>query len=875
MNYVFVGQCAQIYIATELMSDTPIFSRKGKQYQISHQMKYSRSLVATLLMSGGLLQLSPLALAAGTAATTAIDNTANATYEDPTAPGTVIDATSNKVTVTVAEVSGITLTSGSITSATGAATVTITPGEKVYYNYTITNVGNSPTQFHIPGVVTITGPGTPTLNNLATNPSPVEYSTDGGVTWTPVPTGGLDTVSTPVNGTVLVRVGVTVNSSTGSSLDVRLGNSPIDDISQPKATSGAFDDVYTVGGAPVNGQSESSTILKGAVGSTVQNAALATILLTRTGASDNNTPAILTDDVISYKLDLRVENTSPQTGITPVPLAGTKDISVDGALAKRILISNAVPVGTELTGAVSAPTGWTAVYTTSPIGTIANAATWTTARPATGVTRIGFVSAVGAEVADNSTVTGFTFNVKTNSTTVITANAYTINSIAQVFGSTSGSDASIVIYDESGDQTPNNYTSPTINPLTATSLKATSTGAATVADYGVDTLNTNSGTDTSGTIASTGEVNQYNNTYVAPTAKSLLNGPSGSPTAQGPDATNTLSNNFDFTNKSSAIPVGTLPGNTIDPDKVTFTNTVLNNGTTTSNIALLPELMALNNLPLLTEVKISTAAGQSATYKLTANGFEFVALSGTGTSNGVAISATQPVVLENVAVNTPANYQVEVNLPIGTALSTDPTVAKGFGVVINAFIGGTVSASANGVATVTSPDASNKTIDRVYTGFIQLVKETRILQNGTNKPPVRPQDVLFSQANKVPGLGNIIEYRITFKNVSEAQVGSGNAVLNASNLTIIEDGTNAVNSWAKDGDANGILDTSNVQNSAQNDNLNPGTTTLFKGPAGNQITTTEQSGLNAASDVTKYVNKITNQVAPTSTGSFTFQRVLN
>ena len=32
VNYVFVDQCAQIYIATELMSDIPIFSRKGKQY---------------------------------------------------------------------------------------------------------------------------------------------------------------------------------------------------------------------------------------------------------------------------------------------------------------------------------------------------------------------------------------------------------------------------------------------------------------------------------------------------------------------------------------------------------------------------------------------------------------------------------------------------------------------------------------------------------------------------------------------------------------------------------------------------------------------------------------------------------------------------
>jgi hypothetical protein len=841
-------------------------------------MKYSRSLVATLLLSGGLLQLAPLAFAAGTAAGQPIDNTANATYEDPTAPGTIIDATSNKVTVTVAEVSGITVTSGAITPSTGTGAATLTPGNTVYYNYTLTNVGNSPTQFHIPGVVTISGPGTPVLNALATNPSPVQYSTDGGVTWLDVPTGGLDTLATakiPVNGTVLVRVGVTVNSNTGTSLDVRLGNSPSYDISQPKATSGSFDDVYTVGVAPVNGESESSAILKGAIGSTVKNAALATVLLTRTGVSDNNTPSVLTDDVISYKLDLRVEGTSPQPGFTAVPLAGTTNITTNvsgtSVAEKRILISNAVPVGTELTGTgVTAPTGWTAVYTVTPLTTIANGAIWTTVKPATGVTRIGFVSNVGTEVADGSTLSGFAFAVKTSTVTVV-ANAYTVAAMAQVFGSTSGSDATIIVYDESGDQTPNNY-NLLANPLSATSLKATSTGEATVATYGVDTLNTNTGTDLTGTAADTGEVNEYTNTYVAPVAKSLLNGPNGSPTAKGPDAANTLSDNFDFSNKSSAVPTGTLPGIPIDPDKVTFTNTVRNTGTTQSNIALLPEKMAVNNLPLDTEVRIYNVAGQSATYKLTSNGFEFQ--TATGTSNGVAISATNPVTLANVDPNTDAQYYVEVNLPIGTALSTDPAVAKGYGVVINAFIGGTVTAPTNGVAVIGGTPVSNKTIDRVYTGFIQLVKETRILQNGAANPPVRLGDEAFSQTPKVPGKGNIIEYRIKFTNVSEAQVGSGNAVLNAKNLTIIEDGTNATNTWAKL-NTSGTIYTSNVENSAQNDGLNPGITTLYKGAAGSQVTTVEQHGLDAASDVTKYVNKVTNEVAPTQTGSFTFQRVLN
>jgi hypothetical protein len=46
------------------------------------------------------------ALSAGTAAGTNISNTATATYNDPNNPGTTLDAQSNTVTVTVAEVAG-------------------------------------------------------------------------------------------------------------------------------------------------------------------------------------------------------------------------------------------------------------------------------------------------------------------------------------------------------------------------------------------------------------------------------------------------------------------------------------------------------------------------------------------------------------------------------------------------------------------------------------------------------------------------------------------------------------------------------------------------------------------------------------------------
>jgi uncharacterized repeat protein (TIGR01451 family) len=269
----------------------------------------------------------------------------------------------------------------------------------------------------------------------------------------------------------------------------------------------------------------------------------------------------------------------------------------------------------------------------------------------------------------------------------------------------------------------------------------------------------------------------------------------------------------------------TVTGSGVTPGNVGFFNTVQNTGTTTSNISLLPELLTSGSLPENTKVRIHTAAGQSATYEVIGNAFVFVAGSGVGNSGGVAISATNPVILENVASNGTALYQVEVDLPTGTALSTD--TSKGFPVVINAFIAG-------------SPTATNKTIDRVYTGFVKLVKETRILQG--SGPTVAPADVAFSLANKNPATGNIIEYRITYTNISEAQVGAGNAILKAANLAIVEDGT-STNTWAKDGDTNGIIDTSNVVSSA----VNLGTTAnieLYKGANG-LTSTIDQSGKTA------------------------------
>ena len=68
---------------------------------------FQRLLAATLLVSG-LGAIAAPAFADGTAAGTSIDNTATATYDNPDAPGTPFNATSNTVRVTVAEVAGVT-----------------------------------------------------------------------------------------------------------------------------------------------------------------------------------------------------------------------------------------------------------------------------------------------------------------------------------------------------------------------------------------------------------------------------------------------------------------------------------------------------------------------------------------------------------------------------------------------------------------------------------------------------------------------------------------------------------------------------------------------------------------------------------------------
>ncbi|MEH1894610.1 MAG: hypothetical protein V7K94_04660 [Nostoc sp.] len=844
----------------------------NRNKSITKQRQLYQSLVATALLTGSFFQFVAPVLADGTTAGTSISNTATATYEDPNSPGTTINATSNTVVVTVAEVAGITVTASGVTDATTSPTnTTVQVGDLLIYTYNLTNIGNDPTKFHIPNQATTTGPGTVsgTLPNGGTANS-LQYSTDGGQTWTNIPQGGVDTPSVPVGGTVLVRVPVTVQNGaqTNDIITVTLGNTPGDAQNQLRSPDGG--DVFTVDnpdgsvtgevtGAPVNGTREASATEQIKVGLTLKTYALATILKVRSGYNNAGTTAI-TDDKLTYDLSLRVESNDPTgQGITPAALTGTS-INVNGVAGNYILVSDAIPAGTNLAVAPTAPPGWQTVYTTSPVTTNANTASWTTTAPASlaSVTRVGFINnpATITSIAPGTTVNGFSIQLAVKSTAT---SPLTVANIAQLFGQTPTNN--FPVYDESGDQNPSNYDG---SPGSMTPPAGTDTNNDGVPDTlppasvddgyintptspetGTDTGNNNSGTGTGG------EANVF--TVQAPVASALLNGPLNAPDATGPSGLT----NDDFTNKSSLVPAGTAPGSTLDPQSVGFTNTIKNSGTDAGLLKIEPTPPAtIGDLPNGTKVTI-TYNSQSAVYTY---------------NNGVFSTTGTAITIPNVAPGTSINYGVEVDLPPGTQLSTD--INRGFPVPITASIDNyTTDTNADGIKDSGNDnifDSSNITIDRVYTGFLKLLKKSRVLQ-GTG-PVVQGNDGTFSIDPKKPAPGNIIEYQIQYTNISDPQSGTGNVILNANKVVIIEDGTQSPNNWALDNDASGQIDTSNIVGSAKDS----GTATIqfFSGNPAN-TSGIDQTGTTVNADITKYVDSVTGAIAPGIQRTFTFQRKVN
>ncbi|WP_375499722.1 hypothetical protein [uncultured Nostoc sp.] len=240
--------------------------QKGKSYSPVIILLY-------LFLNSTLLQVLP-ALAASPTPGTVIDNQATGSFVDST-DNTEKQIESNTVKVTVAEVAGITITSA---NTPGAST-----GSTSNFDFTVTNVGNDPTQFFIPDAPSAISGGTAgTLKIVAydpdgTGPAAAVDLTSNNIT---VPSGGSSTGtllgviasanngSIPAGASIVVRVPVTVTAADGQTVSVTLGNTS----GQPSNSNTPYvvgangtgsKDLYTVdnadnisgesAGAPING----------------------------------------------------------------------------------------------------------------------------------------------------------------------------------------------------------------------------------------------------------------------------------------------------------------------------------------------------------------------------------------------------------------------------------------------------------------------------------------------------------------------------------------------------------------------------------------------------------------------------------------------
>lgn len=634
---------------------------------------------------------------------TTISNQASATYSDGTNSYSTV---SNTVTVTVSNVSGLTITPDAGSNPTVVAGQT-----GVLYNFTVTNTGNFTDQVRfLAGSARVNGSHTVTRAVIdVVNPGTIDPGD------TDITSGALS-ANILQNGSINVLVEVTVapGTATGSAVQVFLGDAATGGPSfdnQPANTSPL--EVRTESALSVNGKREAQGDISATV---VDDALLRLSLIAPSG------PVNLGAD-ITYTWILANTSTKPASGVTL-------------NAATQVYIIAPIPARTVLKAGQTFPAG--TLYTTSALTTAPLSATWVSAAPPLNtVTRIAFP--VGATLAAGASSSPIDMIVTVNMG--IDA-SIPIDEIGDAFGRNV---ANSQITDQSGDLTTNNGDGN--------------------ADFN------------EGYVAGAGH-GVIQRTTLTQVAYPLL-GPAGAPGAAGP-----TDQNDDYTNRSTN-PGNIAPGNnTTASAQLVYVNTLMNNGNAFDTYTL--DAAAV---PAGFTVEISTNGGASYT----------------DVSSGGSVSL-------GVAVGNTANIHVRVTVPSGVP-------------VLTAF-----STTIRATSTIT-PASNNRTIDRAYTGFIQLTK-TATVANGTG---------VGGATDAVPGA--VITYAITYANISSSN-GDANCVkLTASNLVITEDGLLAPNNWG-----------SNTTNSGS--------------------PTDSGSGVVATVSATKYTDTVAS-VAPGSSAVFTFQRSIN
>jgi hypothetical protein len=302
----------------------------------------------------------------------------------------------------------------------------------------------------------------------------------------------------------------------------------------------------------------------------------------------------------------------------------------------------------------------------------------------------------------------------------------------------------------------------------------------------------------------------------------LLNGPKDNPQAIGENG----NNNLDFTNKTTPVAGGVKKGDKFDPDPVGFINTVKNGSDLPIDLKIIPAIKTDESLPegtiiTLKDPKKPNDSGVS--YQVNSVG------------SIVPVDATKlALILAQVPAQGSVDYITGIDLPI------DTSALKGYPISLIAFV------DRNNDNIPNPTELQNQTLDRLYTGFIEMLKESRVL--GTDKKPLND----FSVDAKITKPGQFIEYRIKFSNISAVvPAGSDSRGLAATNFMITEDGAAGVNNWA--------ALTTNDPNSAS---VSMGTLTF------SPIDDTNNR------EVKAYINNV-GTLVPQSGGVFSFTRQLN
>jgi hypothetical protein len=777
-------------------------------------INYTHPLFATGLIAGSLVYAIAPAISAPIPS---IDNQATASYEDPLNPPKTTDVNdprrintvSNLIRITIAEVAGITIKQKGITDDKDVNISTVKSGDTVYFRFDIANIGNDGTEVFVPSKAGLTGAG---------NVQKVQYFDNSSNGWKDIIDGGLVSGNIPRDNVLKVRVSVKVTDGASGDLSVSLGQTPtipnsqnIEIVNANINTLKLTDRVFTIDnddtadgeipGAPGNGTREAMDTQTTTIGKQPQ--AFATL-------KESDGTYVIADRSITYNLSFKVENTVPtQAGnFVPADLVGTV---IPGLKDPGILISDAIPVGTKFASAI-VPNGWILVYQYgAAIGATdrADTSTWTTTPPDANTNdtlrRVGFILPNG-RIPKGNIVDGFQLKL-----TVIDPFTTTqVANLAQLFGNSPANpnditdktpNTNLPVVDESGDLNPNDFnadgTPGPKDPVTGKPLVKPGFGD-----------------------PSTAIIGKYITTLINP--GTILNGPKGIPEAKGIGD----DNNQDFTNKSIITSVET--GSKLNPVIIGFMNTVKNQTGVPLDIKIIPTVKAGETLPDGTIVTLRDPKKLIPDVVFTVKGGKFV-----------ANDATKPTfVIPQVASQQSVDYITGIDLPDGT------DALKGYAVELVAFI------DRNNDNLVGTDELTNKTTDRVYTGFISVLKESRVL-DVDDKTVV--SDFTADSKSQLAKPGQYIEYRLTFKNISPIiPDGSGSKGLTATNFTIIEDGYSSPNNWA------GL--TENDPNSAA---VSVGTVAFTLSDNTNTTTVDRK--------VTKYTHSVGN-LAPQATGTFTFRR---